>query len=77
MRGFQKFETAILHERDVSARQLKFKLGAVVGSSKQSGLRLQSYAGFSGLQDPLGNMSGLRRFIRYSGQVRLLLRLSV
>jgi hypothetical protein len=49
MSGFQELEAAILHKWNVSARKLKFKLGAMVRSSEQCGLRLQGYPGFPGI----------------------------
>ena len=38
MRGFKKFETAELHERNVLSRQLDFQRGAVMRRAKQHGL---------------------------------------
>src|ERR1035437_7622100 len=71
MSGFQKLEAAILHKRYVPARKLKFKLGAMVRSSEQRGLRLQGYTGFPGSQHVVGNAPGLRGFLFHGVERRM------
>ena len=51
MRGFEKLQTAVFDERDVSSCELNLELRAMVGGTEQDCLALEIDAGFTVLQD--------------------------
>ena len=60
MRGFEKLQTAVFGEWDVSACKLDLKFGAMVGSTEQDCLVLKIDAGFAVLQDAIDHVFDLR-----------------
>src|SRR5215216_5304540 len=57
--GVEELQSAILHERDVPARQFDFKWTAVAGCPEQNGLLLEDRTGLAVLQDALDDEAGL------------------
>jgi hypothetical protein len=73
VRRFEKFQTAVFHERNVAPRELDFELSTVMGSSKQHGLTFQRHACFPCTEDLLGHVLRLSGFVGDGGQERFLL----
>ena len=65
MRGFQKFEPAEFHERNVAPRQLDFERGAVMGCTKQHGLRFEANARLTVGKDCFDDVARLGGVIRH------------
>ena len=70
MRGFEKFQPAEFHERNVAAGQLDFERAAVVGGAEQHGLRLEREPGLAVLQHRLDHIARLIGFVAHADELR-------
>ena len=68
--GVEEFEPAELDERDVAPGQLDLERAAVVRRAEQHRLLLQPGAGLAVLEDALGDVSRLIRFVAHRDELR-------
>ena len=69
MSGFEKFEAAILDERDVAPPKLELEEIAVMGGAKQHGLPFERDARLPVLEDLVGDIARLRRLVLGANEV--------
>src|SRR5262249_18378925 len=63
VRGFEKFESAEFHERNVTARKLDLEACAVMRCPKENGLSLQNDSFFPSFENLFNDVAGLCRIV--------------
>src|SRR5262245_11870905 len=77
MRRFEKFEAAEFDEGNITARELDFEAGTVMGCPKENGLGFQNNSSFSRFENPFDDIAGLCGVVRNIDEVRLFRRRAV
>ena len=77
MRGLEKLQSPVFHERDVALAELDFEQVGMVSGTHQDGLVVQGDAGLTLLEHPFYYIVRLRLLILGRDQHRLLFRASL